>query len=237
MLLFYIRHGDPVYSPDSLTERGLKQADALPVRLKTLNLDRLYASSSNRAILTGKPTAELLGKELEILDFCNEAYAFADMSFPLSDGQRTWCWNCPEVRDFFKSEEVRLLDKKWYDHPYFANTKFKQGFTRIENETYAFLDSLGYTFSSERSGFIPTRPNDERIALFAHQGFGLCFLSVLTDIPFPRFISHFDMSHTGVTVIEFNGDGIVYPKVLQLSNDSHLFSLGLDTMYNNEIKL
>jgi hypothetical protein len=45
------------------------------------------------------------------------------------------------------------------------------------------------------------------------------------------------MSHTGVTVIEFNGDGIVYPKVLQLSNDSHLFSMGLDTMYNNEIKL
>ena len=41
MLLFYIRHGDPVYSPDSLTERGLKQADALPARLKTLNLDRL----------------------------------------------------------------------------------------------------------------------------------------------------------------------------------------------------
>ena len=29
MLLFYIRHGDPIYNPDSLTPQGERQAEAL----------------------------------------------------------------------------------------------------------------------------------------------------------------------------------------------------------------
>lgn len=32
MLLFYVRHGDPVYQPDSLTPLGEKQADAVAKR-------------------------------------------------------------------------------------------------------------------------------------------------------------------------------------------------------------
>ena len=34
MLLFYVRHGDPIYSPDSLTEQGQLQAEALVERMK-----------------------------------------------------------------------------------------------------------------------------------------------------------------------------------------------------------
>ena len=33
MLLFYLRHGDPIYSPDSLTPLGQRQAEALGRRL------------------------------------------------------------------------------------------------------------------------------------------------------------------------------------------------------------
>ena len=29
MLLFFVRHGDPIYQPDSLTELGKQQAEAL----------------------------------------------------------------------------------------------------------------------------------------------------------------------------------------------------------------
>ena len=45
----------------------------------------------------------------------------------------------------------------------------------------------------------------------------------------------FDMSHSGVTVIEFRGSECVIPKVLQLSNDSHLFASGISTDYCNRI--
>ena len=81
--------------------------------------------------------------------------------------------------------------------------------------------------------FLAERPNDDRVAVFAHQGVGLIFLSALLDIPYPQMSTHFDMSHTGITVIHFKGDGIVIPRVLQLSNDSHLFAAGLPTAYHN----
>ena len=56
------------------------------------------------------------------------------------------------------------------------------------------------------------RDNNDRVALFAHQGFGLAFLSCLLDIPYPQMSTDFDMSHTGVTAIHFKGDGIVIKK-------------------------
>ena len=47
MLLFYIRHGDPVYDPDSLTPLGLKQAEAVAKRLALFGIDEIYASNTH----------------------------------------------------------------------------------------------------------------------------------------------------------------------------------------------
>lgn len=80
------------------------------------------------------------------------------------------------------------------------------------------------------------QPSDERVALFAHQGFGFAFLSVILDIPYPIFMNHFNLCHTGMTVIEFKEvDGYAIPRVLTLSSDSHLYREGLPTKYNNQI--
>lgn len=54
MLFLYLRHGDPIYEPDSLTEEGHRQAEALSKRLCKYGLDKVYASTSNRAQLTAK---------------------------------------------------------------------------------------------------------------------------------------------------------------------------------------
>ena len=81
------------------------------------------------------------------------------------------------------------------------------------------------------------RENGERVALFAHQGFGLAFLSCVLGIPYPVFATHFDIGHSAMTVIDFSSDdGIVVPRVLQLSNDSHIFAAGMKTAYNNKIE-
>jgi hypothetical protein len=46
----------------------------------------------------------------------------------------------------------------------------------------------------------------------------------------------FDIGHSSMTVIDFTEKGgIVIPKVLQLSNDSHLWREGLLTKYQNRI--
>lgn len=235
MLFFYIRHGDPTYVPDGLTELGKKQAEALAIRMKVCNPDRIFSSSSIRAIQTAEPTARCLEKEIEILDWCHEDYTAKDFWVKTESGQNNWCFAIEELKKVFVSKEVRDMDMKWYEHPYFAKGKYKVGMQRIQTETDNFFASLGYRHVPEQGGYIAERPNDDRIALFAHQGFGVAFMSCLLDIPYPQFCTHFDFGHSSITVIEFRGEGLVIPKMLQLSNDSHIFASEMETKYNHKI--
>jgi hypothetical protein len=38
-----------------------------------------------------------------------------------------------------------------------------------------------------------------------------------------------------MSVVEFSGSEIVYPKVLQLSSDAHIYREGLPTKYHNRL--
>ena len=235
MLLFFVRHGDPIYSPDSLTEQGQLQAEALVARMKLCAPEKIFASSSNRAILTAKPTAEYFGQEIEILDWCNEHYAWQDLTVALDDGCRTWAFAHKPTVELFASEEIRRLDKEWYTHEAFKDTSYEKGILRIQRETDGFMKNLG--FIHKDNGYFAENPSYKRVALFAHQGFGLAFLSCLLDLPYPMMSTRFDMGHSGMTVIEFSDSGFSVPKVLQLSNDSHIFkSVSLKTCYQNRVE-
>ena len=101
----------------------------------------------------------------------------------------------------------------------------------------AFLASLGYVHDRARHLYTAERPNDERVALFAHEGFGKMFLSSVLDIPYPVFCTHFDMSYTGMTVLEFrDADGVSIPSALTVANDGHIYRDGMPTHYQNRLK-
>jgi len=231
MLLFYVRHGDPTYDPDCLTELGHRQAEALVGRMYECKPDKIYASTSTRAVQTAQPTARALGKEIIQMDWCHENHAWQDFSDVCEDGTRTWIWDVPGAHEKLVSAQVAALGKEWYRYPGFE--KYEAGIKRIQTEADAWLLSLGYRHDTEKNGFTAVRPNDDRIALFAHEGFGAAFLSCILDIPFPMFSAHFEIGHTGVTVISFSGEGFFVPRVLQVSNDSHIFAAGMSTDYKN----
>ena len=236
MLLYYIRHGDPIYSPDSLTPLGERQAEAVAKRLSRYGLDEIYVSSSTRAKQTAKPTCEILKKEPIEIDWANENYAWNDFSVDKHYERKQWVFHIPYYRELFNSDEVRNLGDRWYEHPDFQDTKFKDGIMRIHNETDKFFENLGYKHDRNKHLYVAEKPNDKRIAIFAHQGFGVLFLSSVLDVCVPQFVTHFDLCHSSVTVIEFGDvNGISIPKALMVSNDSHIYAEGLPTKYNNEI--
>ena len=236
MLFYFIRHADPIYHPDSLTPLGHRQAEALAKRLSTYGFNKIYSSTSTRALMTAQPTCEVLKMQLTELDWCNEHHAWLQLAPLCEDGRRRWAFANPDIVKQMNSPEVRRLGRQWYEHEYFKDTQFKEGILRIQNEADALFESLGYKHEPERGGYVPVNPNEERVALFAHQGFGLAFLSCVLDIPYPLFSTRFDMTHSGMTVIEFqNGFDIVNPRVLTLSNDSHLYREGLPTKYQNRL--
>ena len=238
MLLFYIRHGDPIYTPNQLTPLGKRQAEAVAKRLALYGIDQIYSSTSNRAYETAIPTSELLKLPITQLDWCNESLAHKDFGTPINEKSREWCWRQQKFIELFNTDEIRALGKKWYEHPTLSEYReqFENGIKRIEREAYAFLASLGYEHDAKHNCFRAIRPNDDRIALFAHQGVSMAFMSVLLDIPYPMYSTHFDISPSGMTVIEFsNKDEKIIPRALQVANDSHLYREGLPTKYINRI--
>ena len=227
MIFYYVRHGQPIYEPDSLTEDGKAQAKALVKRFSVYGLDEIYCSTSNRAKLTAQPTAEYLNKEVTYLDWTNEHYAWLSLCSIDANGRRTWAFALPEYSEMFRREDVLCLGRKWYTHECFKDCgiDFETEIKRVDEEVDKFFLSLGYKHDRENNRFIEVEKNDKRVALFAHLGFGLEFLSSVLDIPYPTMSTCFSMGHSGVTVLQFkaNKDGYVYPRVLQVSNDSHLF--------------
>ena len=234
MIFFYVRHGDPIYDPDMLTPLGQEQAKAIAKRFATFGLDRIYASSSTRAQETAVPTCQLLKKEMTVLDFATENLAWRDFTVTREDGRRTWCFQHEETVELFRSREIYNMGFEWYKHPALSEN-FAHGCERVDTAVDEYFLSLGYRHDREHARYEVVTPSRERVALFAHQGFGLAFLASVMDVPYPIFCTRFDMGHTGMTVINFTvkEEGFVYPRLLQVANDGHLYKEGILTGYHN----
>lgn len=232
MLFHYIRHGDPIYNPDSLTPLGQRQAEAVGKRLALHGVDKVFSSTSNRAFLTGKPTCELLRLDEPVqLAFAEEGLAWRRTATFNEDGVNTWAFYSRKHIDLFTTPAVYELGHRWYEHP--ELTEFKEGFEAMYDDVDDFFRSLGYEHERYTGRYKIVTPNKERVALFAHQGFGIAFLSCVLDIPYPTFCTRFDICHTGVTTIDFQEHGeYAVPKVLVHSSDAHLYKEGLPTKYN-----
>ena len=68
MKLYFIRHGEPDYANDCLTETGRKQAEAASRRLEREGIEEIYASPMGRAAETAAFTAQRLGLGVQTLD-------------------------------------------------------------------------------------------------------------------------------------------------------------------------
>lgn len=238
MLFFYIRHGAPIYQPDQLLPLGERQAEAVGKRLAMYGLDKIFSSTSTRAIQTAKPACEMTRLELTQLAFAHEHTAWEELSIDNGDGKgRHWIFTDAAIRQLFTEPEMRALGDRWYEHPTLAEHHFERGMERIRTESDKFFASLGYEHIPYTGKYRAVAPNNDRVALFAHQGFGLAFLSCLLDIPYPQFSTHFDLCHTGMTVIDFSDEGgYAIPRVCMLSADGHLYREGLPTYYNNRMR-
>ena len=242
MLLFYIRHGDPIYHPDSLTPLGLRQAESVAKRLALYGIDEVYSSSSIRAQLTAQPTSEITKNPIKLLEWMHEDNASKNLMYQFDEKKKMWCWAHPKYSQILTSREVREMGENWYDHPAFAERPIKQTFATVGEELDKWLASFGLEHDREKGMYKVTSPEakNKRIALFAHEGMGKIFMSHLLDTPFPYYSTHFEMKPTGVTVISFDEgmkeyplDGYARARMLTLSNDSHLYRDGLPTFHQS----
>lgn len=246
MLVFYIRHGDPIYDPDQLTPLGMQQAEAVAGRLALYGIDEIYSSTSNRALQTAQPLCEMLGKEAKMLDFLHEGSLHGLMTMSEQYGHDDWIWAHPVYSEILCSREVRDLGEKWYTHPKIEPLHPERIILPIYDKIDEFFASLGYEHDTERGLYkVRERKVEKRIAIFAHECMGKVFMSRVLDIPFAQYATHFEMHTSAFSVIRFD-DGVfssgvkvtaqyARARLLCLSNDSHLYreELGLNHRFTH----
>ena len=234
MLLYIVRHGDPIYETDSLTVRGVLQAEAVGKRLAASRIDRVFSSPMGRARMTAEPTCRILGLDCNIEEWAHEVQDERLTTYP--DGKR---------KSITLLQNTLLRENGNVDIPYdrafecdgIAQSNMRDAVEYIEKNGKDFLCRLGYR--EENGVWRIMRPNEERVALFCHAVFTRVWLSVLLHIPLHLVWSGFAPTHTGVTVLEFknNEDGFTAPKMLCFSDMSHLYAEGLDNKHDNSIVL
>ena len=234
MLLYIVRHGDPDYITDSLTERGKLQAEAVGKRIFDSGIDRIFSSPMGRARETAAPACRLLGLPCHIEDWSHEVEDERLTPFP--DGV---------LKSVTVVQNTYYREKGWIDLPYnrayeapgFNTSQMQTAVARIEQGGRDFLERLGYR--EENGVYRILQKNEEKVALFCHSVMARAWLSTLLHIPIHLMWAGFHYTHTGVTVLEFenNENGFTAPVCHCYSDMSHLYAAGLDMVHDNHIAL
>ena len=227
MLFYLIRHGEPNYDLDTLTPRGFEQAEALARRMALHGLDRIYASPLGRAQDTARPTAKLLGLPIEIEPWSSEELAWADFAVLDENGKHQWAFFCQNTK--IRNEKTRNLTMdNWYTAEPYAHIHGKEGFERIRAGADDFFARQGYVREGE--SYRQVRPNEDRVALFCHQGLGTALISHICGLPLPMLWNHSMTPTSSVSTIIMDrfraDDPIAVARVLSMGDTGHLYAAG-----------
>ncbi len=80
MRLLFIRHAEPDYATDSLTEKGRREAALLAKAIPSLRIDRCFVSPLGRARETASLCLNPIGKEAQTMDWLEEFDAPVDLN-------------------------------------------------------------------------------------------------------------------------------------------------------------
>lgn len=215
MRLIFVRHGEPNYEKDCLTEQGRLQAAAAAERLAGEGIRAIFASPQGRAAQTAAFTARRLGLPVSTLDFMHEI-GWGGPGIPFEGHPWTLGDRLIDEQDF----DFHARD--WRDHPYFSGNRATECCDAVTAGFDAFLAGLGYRREGGR--YRCAGGSEDAVALFGHGGSGACALSHALGLPFPYVASAMPLEFTSVTVLRFpvSEGAWVHPR-LELFNDcAHL---------------
>ena len=221
MVIYFIRHGDPNYAHDSLTELGHKQAATVAQRLTDCGISEIYASSCGRAVLTAEYTANLLNLPVTQLDFMREIrWTSVSGESILEDGH---LWFAAIA---LASQGKRINNPNWREDAPFAKSYIIEEAERVVTGFDNWLAQLGYSREGDYYRVTGT-DTDKTIALFSHGGSSSVVLSHLLNIPLPQICGMFHPEVTGITamILPDKPGQLIYPRILFLNDAEHIKNL------------
>lgn len=238
MRLVLIRHGDPDYANDTLTEKGWKEAKCLAKTAKDLNLGTCYMSPLGRAQDTASCTLETLGITAQTLDWLEEFPARFDLNeymdlehaYPNTrknpDGSyvRRVVWDM--VPGYYTEDDKLLERNAWKDTRPVAASDAARKYDYIIEKFDAFLADHGYV--REGNHYRVEKESTETITFFCHFALICVLLSRLWNCS-PVILWHgLALAPTSVTELytEERVQGIAHFRATKVGDQSHLYVAG-----------
>lgn len=223
MRLLIIRHGDPDYEKDSLTEKGWREAELLSERISKLNVKQFYVSVLGRARDTASLTLKKMNRTAVECDWLREFPPLINR--PDMKGKRksiVWDW-LPE--DWMAVEEYSLQDR-WWDTEVMREAEVGKVYAEVVRNFDAMLAKHGYV----RDGkfYRAEQPNEDTIVLFCHFGLECVLLSHLMNISPMILWHHTCAAPTSVTTVytEERRPGKAIFRIQSFGDLSHLYAAG-----------
>ena len=246
MRIIFVRHGEPDYARDTLTEKGKLQAAAVAERLKDEGIEEIYASPMGRAQLTASYTSKLLNLPVTTLDFMHEiswggkpkdgvdadipkylemASGKGEIHFEnaidIPENGQPWTLGDRMLEsgfDFFKDD--------WREHPYFKGNIATDFYDYVTGKFDELLREWGY--AQEGNRFYCSAKENKTIAVFSHGGSGGCVLARLLNLPFPyvAVVMPYEVTSVISVDIPFAPGNYVHGR-LEIFNDvGHIKNIG-----------
>lgn len=221
MKLLIVRHGDPDYEHDCLTEQGEREARLLAGDLSKMPIAAAYVSPLGRARQTARYALAGLGIQAEACDWLREFDP--RIQKPNQDGLSiAWDWlpgEWTKEPDFFSIET-------WLDPAAMARSDTPEKYREVCGGIDAVLDRHGYR--REGKLYRVRRANTDTVALFCHFGVESVILGHILNIS-PMLLWHgFCALPSSVTTLhtEERREGLASFRVCEYGALSHLHRAG-----------
>ncbi|MDO4325364.1 MAG: histidine phosphatase family protein [bacterium] len=238
MRILLIRHGDPDYVHDTLTEKGKREAALLAETAGDLRVGDCYQSPLGRAQDTASYTLKKLGLSAKTMPWLQEFPPQIDINlseelqraYPDAGRLENGMYKKRIVWDMvpgYLTEHPEYLDReKWRESEAARCGTLVSDYDAVTKAFDALLSQYGY--ERENLHYRVMRENTETITCFCHFGITCVLLSHLWNVS-PFVLWHgLALAPTSVTevVTEEREQGIAWFRGLRVGDVSHLYRGG-----------
>lgn len=219
MKLIIVRHAEPDYSIDSLTEKGWREAKLLSERLSKLDVAAFYCSPLGRAKDTASFTLEKMNRSAKTLSWLREFPAKVKIN-----GETKGAWD--RLPDEWTDNVDFYIPDKWIKTPIMQSGNVERKYKQVCRGVDKLLAKHGYVHDG--NVFKVENSNHDTVVLFCHFGVECVILSHIFGCS-PMVLWHnFVALPSSVTTLitEERKQGTAVFRTQQFGDISHLYTAG-----------
>lgn len=236
MRILFVRHGDPDYVNDTLTEKGHREAALLAEIADDWQMGTCYVSPLGRAQHTAEYSLKKLGKTAEVKEFLREFPAQVDINhseelqkaypdaYKRMDGNKYQPRIVWDMLPGYMTSHPEYLDRNGWRHSEVAKySDIENVYDRVTKEFDALLAEYGYV--RENDYYRVEKECTETITFFCHYGISCVLLSHLWNISPYVLWNGIVLLPTSVTEVfsEEREQGIAYFRARRTGDLTHLY--------------